>query len=215
MLYLLPITLLIISLPLFLISYLPTLIHHIIQFNYNYLIDDFSSNLHVFLDKKLFISKIKQSIPTIPITSDKETIKKNIHQKLLVIFILFSIIIFSLLPTFSISSLNYSILLTSLIIITIFLFSRFIFEKTLFVEPNVIKHSILQFAIQKINPLDINLQDLIQQFLQPELENITSTLSNLPPLPKNLTIPQPPQTLFTTPPLAPKPQPEIAITKFF
>jgi len=195
---LLPPTLILISITLFIIFYYPTTIHNTIHTQTDFLLQEFSSDI-----EKKIITQLEQSIP--PNTSQKNSIQNQIYTKLFYIFVISTIIMFALSnkSPYSFHHINQTLVISFSIIATLYLTSRFVIEKTIFTDPNVIRQLILQIAIDKFKnqPIDINdvLQDLLPSEINELLNKVQTLKTQLPNAlitPKNVVIPPTPQKLI-------------------
>lgn len=200
--FLLPPTLIIITVTLFLLYYLPITLQNIISNHKTYIINELSNDI---FDNKFILSQLNQSLnlsqqqtSNPPQQQTSSYIQKQIHKKLLYIFLLTSIILFlfSKKSFYNLPHINQAIFISSSIILVLYLFLQFILEKTIFTDINIIKYNLLQIAIEKFKNKNINIQDMLSSEID-EIKNKIQNLSNNMTIPKNVIIPPTNQTLIT------------------
>lgn len=224
---LLPPTLILITIVLFILIYFPILVKNTIHNHTNFLFNELSNDIDIFVNKESILTSLKQSIPNYNLSniSQKTTIQTQIYKKLFYIFIISTSITFfiSNKSSYNLSAINNIIFISLFISLTLYLFSHFIIEQTIFTDPNVIRLSILQIANDKFKNQSIDIKDILQDFLPSEIKDITSKIEDLKnkipdiiTIPKNIIVPPTPQNLII-PPTEPiqTPLPRIPKNIFF
>jgi hypothetical protein len=193
--FLLPPTLILITITLFLIYYLPITLQTTISNHKTHIINELSNDL---FDETFILSQLNQ-FANDKISQEKTSvIQKQIYNKLLYIFLLTSIVLFLLSKKtfYNLHHINQTVFTTIFILITLYLFLRFILQETIFTDPNVIKYTILQIAIEKFKNKDVNIQDLFSNEIN-QIKDKLQNLSNNMTIPKNIMIPPTEKKLIT------------------
>lgn len=195
--FLLPPTLILITVILFLLYYLPITLQTIISNHKTYIINELSNDL---VDDTIISFQLNQLLNNDArlSSSSHNYIQKQIHKKLFYIFLITFVILFlfSKQPLHNLYHINQSFFTTIFIILTLYLFLRFILQETIFTDINVIKYTILQIAIEKFKNKNINIQDLLSGEIN-QIKDKIQTLSNNMTIPKNTIIPSTDQKLIT------------------
>lgn len=196
--FLLPPTLILITVILFLLFYLPITLQTIISNHKTYIINELSNDL---FDNTFILSQLNQLANNDARLSSQQTsthVQKQIHKKLLYIFLLTSTLLFLLSKKslYNLYHLNQAVFTTSFIILTLYLFLRFILQETIFTDTNILKYTILQIAIEKFKNKNINPQDLFSSEVN-QIKDKLQNLSNNMTIPKNIIVPPTKQNLIT------------------
>lgn len=193
--FLLPPTLILITITLFLIYYLPITLQTTISNHKTHIINELSNDL---FDETFILSQLNQ-FANDKISQEKTSvIQKQIYNKLLYIFLFTSIVLFLLSKKtfYNLHHINQTVFTTIFILITLYLFLRFILQETIFTDLNVIKYTILQIAIEKFKNKDVNIQDLFSNEIH-QIKDKLQNLSNNMTIPKNIMIPPTEKKLIT------------------
>jgi hypothetical protein len=194
--FLLTSTLILVTVVIFLLYYLPITLKTIVSNHKKYVIDELSNDL---FDDTFILTQLNQILPQGQLAqSQAQIIQKQIHKKILSVFLLTSIILFLLSKKtfYNLPHINNSIFTTVFITLTVYLFLRFILQETIFTDINVIKYTFLQIAIEKFKNKDVNLQDLFLSEIN-EIKDKIQQISNNMTIPNNVMIPPTDQTLIT------------------
>ena len=193
--FLLPPTLILITITLFLIYYLPITLQTTISNHKTHIINELSNDL---FDETFILSQLNQ-FANDKISQEKTSvIQKQIYNKLLYIFLFTSIVLFLLSKKtfYNLHHINQTVFTSIFILITLYLFLRFILQETIFTDLNVIKYTILQIAIEKFKNKDVNIQDLFSNEIH-QIKDKLQNLSNNMTIPKNIMVPPTEKKLIT------------------
>lgn len=196
--FLLPPTLILITIILFLLYYLPITLQTIITNHKTYIINELSNDL---FDDTFILSQLNQLSNNE--TSPQQTsayIQKQIHKKLLNIFLLtfFILFVISKKSLNNLHHINQAVLTTTFIVVTLYLFLRFILQETIFTDINIIKYTLLQIAIEKFKNKNVDIKDLLSNEINQIKDKLKISSNNIT-IPKNIIIPPTEKNLITAP----------------